>query len=186
MRLFIAVNPPDSVRSGVWKATQPMRDAGYPVRWVDRSSVHLTLKFLGNVERTSCSEITRAIEAAADGVKQFVLGVAGFGAFPTLRRPRVIWVGCHALPPLELVQHGLEVKLADLGFRLEAKPFRPHMTIGRAKREVHHSMFRDFAATLERLDYSGEMSVESIDLMESQLSSKGAQYTILDSVSLPE
>ena len=174
MRLFVAINLPDTLRRAVWEAGTPLRAASYPVRWVDPAAIHLTLKFLGNVEETREPEIIEAVQGAVRGAKPFSLSLDGFGAFPTPRRPRVLWVGCEAAPPLELLQDRVERVFADLGFPVEG---RPHLTLGRARRDVRP---RDFAALerdLQTLEFHGDLLVSSLDLMQSVLTPQGAHYT---------
>jgi 2'-5' RNA ligase len=184
MRLFVAVNFPLALRTGIWRAAAPLRDAELPVRWVAESELHLTLKFLGETAGDQVTGIVAAIEKAVNGTRSFVMPVGGFGVFPSLERPRVFWVGCDGVPPLELLQHGLEVATERLGFPVEGRPFRPHLTVGRAKKDAAARSFRDVGALLEGLEYQAECFVGSIDLMESKPGPRGAKYQVVHSVPL--
>lgn len=178
MRLFVAINLPTDVRRAVWEAAAPLRAQAFPIRWVPRESLHLTLKFLGEVPDARSPEIAQGITRAVGDARRFTLPLAGFGAFPTAARPRVVWVGCEAVPPLELLQHGVEQEMAALGYAVDGRPFRPHLTLGRAQREGRRGAFAAFAAAMDPLDFAGEALVESVDLMQSRLSRGGAQYTV--------
>lgn len=178
MRLFVAVNLAEHLRRAIWDTAAPLRDVGLPVKWVAPESLHVTLKFLGDVEPAREAELRAILDAAVDGAKPFSMGIGEFGAFPTTKRPRVVWVGCEGVPALELLQHRLEHELAGVGFPLEGRPFRPHITLGRAKREARAGAFVAFEATLAGLEYFGETLVESLDLMESELSPRGARYRV--------
>lgn len=178
MRAFIAINLPPAVRSAIWEAATPLRSGSYPVRWVAPDSIHLTLKFLGEVAPEREHEIVEGIEAAVHGVKPIPLSLAGFGAFPSANRPRVVWVGCEAVPALELLQHRLERQMDRLGFPVEGRPFRPHVTLGRAGRDARTAAFADFAAVLEPLGFEAQAVIESVDLMQSELRRDGARYTV--------
>ncbi len=147
------------------------------MRWVKDSSLHLTLKFLDEVAPEREIEVMRSLDNAVQGIGQFRLATSGFGAFPNARRARVIWVGFEPEPELELVQHGVEEGMRQIGFPLEARPFRPHMTIGRVKQGVHPSRLAELDSLLERLQIAAETVVESVDLMQSELSRSGARYT---------
>jgi 2'-5' RNA ligase len=182
MRLFVAINLPEEVRQGLWEATQPLRAVSYPIRWVAPESIHLTLKFLGEVAPERETEIGAALERAAEGTKPFTVGIEGFGAFPTTERPRVVWSGCEGVPPLELLQHRLEQQMEGLGFPIEGRPFHPHLTLGRVKRNAKRSDLEGFAAALEPLVYGTEVTATSLDLMQSTLSREGARYTVLRAV----
>ncbi len=176
MRLFIAINLPPEVRRGLWEAAGPMRASSYPVRWVDPDGMHLTLKFLGEVAGSREAEILAGVNAAVQGARRFTLPIGGFGAFPSPGRPRVLWVGCEAVAALEILQHRLEQEMEQLGFPLEGRAFHPHLTLGRANRDARPNAFRGIEETLESLDFSAEAMVESVDLMESQLTPRGARY----------
>lgn len=178
MRLFIAVNLPADVREGIWEAAESLREMDFPVRWIVPESLHLTLKFLGDVAEPDVVGVESGLETAVVGAKPFILPIAGFGAFPSPRRPRVVWVGCEGVPPLELLQHRLEQEMATLGFEVEGRPFRPHITLGRARRSARSRDFDGFEAHIERLTFDGEPLVDSVDLMESTLSRQGARYAV--------
>lgn len=178
MRLFVAVNLPEHIRHEIWQTAAPLREAGLPVKWVAPESLHVTLKFLGEVASGREADIRARIDDAVAGTKRFAMGIGQFGAFPTEKGPRVVWVGCEGVPPLELLQHRLEQGLAALGFPLEGRPFRPHVTLGRAKRDARSRDFAAFASALASLEYFGETMVESVDVMVSELSPRGARYHV--------
>lgn len=184
MRLFVAVNLPGSTRRAIWDAAAPLRAGRYPVRWVDPDGIHLTLKFLGDVDDAREDEVHRGLAAAAQGAKAFPLVLHGFGAFPTPQHPRVIWVGCEAAPPLELLQHRLEQEMARIGFPLEGRPFQPHLTLGRARRDAHPRDFAGIAEQLEALPFAADVTARSVDLMQSTLTPGGAQYARRHAVEL--
>jgi 2'-5' RNA ligase len=176
VRLFIAINFSESVRHTIWEATSALRAGNYPVRWVARDLVHLTLKFLGDVDGEQQRDIEQALSAAVETSRAFVLPVRGAGAFPNPRDPRVIWIGCEPVPTLELIQHAVERNLGEVGFALERRPFRPHVTVGRVKRDARRRAFSGFAAELDTVEVDEAPLVESIDLMQSHLGPKGPKY----------
>lgn len=178
MRLFVAVNLPTDVREGLWKAAEPLRTCDFPVRWVPPESQHVTVKFLGEVADGRLDEIARAVDASTAGAKPFTLPMVDFGAFPSPQRPRVVWAGCEGVPPLELLQDRVEREMAGLGFEIEGRPFRPHVTLGRARPKARAGDFRGFADLLESLAFQAEPLVASLDLMESRLSRQGARYEV--------
>ena len=177
MRLFIAVNLPDALRQELWEAAEPLRRGAFPVKWVAADALHLTLKFLGDVAPEREAELLAGMEQAAGGAKPFALHLAGFGVFPSISRPRVIWAGCDAPAPLELLQHGVERKMEGLGFAVEGRAFQPHLTLGRAEGRARPGDFAKLAQRLDAADFSGDALIESLDLMESRLAPTGAHYT---------
>ncbi|NIR43663.1 MAG: RNA 2',3'-cyclic phosphodiesterase, partial [Gemmatimonadetes bacterium] len=103
MRAFIAINPTDEERARLDEASRPLREAGYPVRWLPRENVHLTLKFLGEVAEEQVGAVTAAVADAVAGLPSFDMTVRGFGAFPSPKRPSVVWAGIEADDALRTV-----------------------------------------------------------------------------------
>lgn len=184
MRLFVALNPPAEERERLHEATLPLREAGLPVRWAAPEAIHLTLKFLGWVRPEQVDRIVEVVAEAASKTQPFEMPVRGFGAFPSLRRPRVIWAGVEATPPLRCVKHDLEWLLAPLGFEREVRAFQPHLTLGRARKEAQAGDFRDFETLVAEADYLSSFPVETVDLMQSRLSPAGARYERIASAPL--
>jgi 2'-5' RNA ligase len=176
LRLFIALNLPPPVREALWEATTPLRNGAFPVKWVRAEGLHLTLKFLGDVEEERDPELSGALARAASGGRPLALALGGFGVFPDFERPRVVWVGVTADPALEILQHRVEQEFAPLGFPSEARPFRPHITLGRAGREPRPRDFVGLDAALGALEFGASALVESLDLMHSTLQSGGPVY----------
>jgi len=108
----------------------------------------------------------------------FELGLGGFGAFPTLRRPRVIWLGVEATPELRCLKQDLEWALADCGYDAETRDFHPHLTLGRADPGDGAGAFRDLDALVAGLEFSSRVSLHSLELMRSQLARDGAHYSV--------
>lgn len=181
--MFVAVNLPEELRRTIYEATASLRAGGARVRWVDTAAMHITLKFLGEVSAERVADVEGALERAAAGMRGFSLVIEGAGAFPSADRARVVWVGCEAAPPLELLQHGIEREYAALGYPVEGRPFRPHVTIGRARSDARGGV-RGLASRLEAVEVTGEFVVRSVDLMESTLSRTGAHYAVRRAVDL--
>jgi 2'-5' RNA ligase len=184
MRLFIAINIPKKERSKLHRSVQPLRDEGYPVRWVSADRFHLTLKFLGDVSEDAVSAVEGVMETVAAKTDSFNLDIGGFGAFPTIRRPRVLWVGVDPSPAIRCLKQDLEWALSDLGFDRETRAFHPHFTLGRAKASDGAGAFRGLDVLASDLDYRSEARVHRVDLMESHLSTSGARYEVLSSFRL--
>ena len=185
MRLFVALNLPSSVRDALWAATAPLRDLGLPVKWVRGDGIHVTLKFLGDVEDQREGELRGALSRAVAGAHALPLALAGFGVFPDFRRPRVIWTGIAPEPALEILQDKVEREFTPLGFPTEARAFRPHVTLGRASRDARPAAFADLESALGRLSFAETALVDSVDLMQSTLQSGGAVYHVRHRERLP-
>jgi 2'-5' RNA ligase len=188
MRLFVAVNLKDDERKKLHKAATPLRKSGMPVRWVEPGALHMTLKFLGEVRAQNVDAVMQAVTAVAAKAVPHEVKLAGFGAFPTIRLPHVIWAGAEAKPELRSLKHDLEWELAALGFERELRAFQPHITLGRADEDAEAGLFRDLETLIGEISYKSKIPVRQVDLMSSKLTAAGARYEILGSapVGMPE
>ncbi len=181
-RLFIALELPDEVveqigrLQGKLKRTVPSRAA----RWVDPHSIHLTLKFLGDVPVEEIDAIKDGVAQAAKGHPSLRLAVQGLGCFPDTKRPRVLWLGVTGnLDALQALQASVEEHVAPLGYPVDERGFSPHLTLARTGRQAS----REEAAALGRAAENGDGSALAgwqaarVSLMRSQLKPDGAVYT---------
>lgn len=183
MRLFVAVNLPDAVRRALERASATLREAAPAVRWLPPENFHITLKFLGSVPDARLPEIQAALETAALRNAPFQMTLRVAGAFPNFRRARVYWVGVQDDGALAQLQLEVERTIAPLGFPTEARPFHPHITIGRVN-SVPAAELRAAEAAASDFQHESRVTVKSIELMESKVSSKGARYEALRSAQL--
>lgn len=181
MRLFIALNLPENERDRIYQAAEPLRARGFPVRWIEPQKFHITLKFLGTVRSEMIPVVEKVVRKVASETDVFELSLGGFGAFPTIRRPRVLWVGVDPTPALRCLKQDLEWGLASHGFERETRAFHPHVTLGRASQGEGAGAFRGLDELAAELDYSASVPLRTVDVMRSQLSREGAQYTLMDS-----
>jgi len=184
MRLFIALNLPKKERQRIHRAARPLREGELPVRWVEVDNYHVTLKFLGEVRPDRMARVESTLARVAASTQPFTVGLGGFGAFPTIRRPRVIWLGVHATPELRCLKQDLEWSLADHGFDPETRAFHPHLTLGRAGPTNGAGAFRGLDETMATMEFQCEVPVRTVDLMRSHVSREGAHYSVLASARL--
>jgi 2'-5' RNA ligase len=184
VRLFVAVNLPADERRRAWAAAAPLRAAHLPVRWVAEDAIHVTLRFLGEVEPDRVAGIQDGLGGAVRAARPFPVTIGGVGAFPSLDKPRVVWLGIEHHPALELLANDVELALMGLSFEPELRPFSPHVTLGRVARNARRGAFADFARLAGDVDYAGSTVVESVDLMQSTLGPNGASYTVLSRAAL--
>ena len=182
VRSFVAIElnePARQALAGLQRDLQvavPLR----AVRWTDPRSIHLTLQFLGDVPLEQIPAITSALRIVSQRVRPFAFDLAGLGAFPDRRRPRIVWVGVReASGVLAALQREVGEALTPLGFPPEARAFSPHVTIGRAAR---HAVPRDLSAVGERVTRAdvgiiARVDVDHITLMRSDLRPGGSVYT---------
>ncbi len=179
MRIFIALNFPEQERDRIHSAAQPLRDAGYPVRWLEPETFHLTLKFLGEVRSEKLPLVEQVVSRVASATPAFPLTIRGFGAFPTIRRPQVLWIGVDPTPALRCLKQDLEWGLAHHGFERETRAFHPHITVGRTEQNRGAGVFRGLDKLSAELDYEGTVDLGTVDIVRSQLSKQGRRYQVL-------
>jgi 2'-5' RNA ligase len=188
IRSFIAIELPEEVREGLARLRKKLERGEHKfVKWVDPGGIHLTLKFLGNIPSKRVTEITEAIEEAAQGVSPFYLEISGLGAFPNLKQVRVFWVGIGGeVDKLSRLQQNIDSALAALGFAKEERPFVPHLTLARIREGASPPERRSFGELVGSTIFEDKypVEVEAIRLMRSQLMPAGAIYTCLSLVGL--
>lgn len=179
MRLFLALNLPEDERARIHASAAPLREAGFPVHWLEPEGYHLTLKFLGDVRGDLRPLVEKVMDRVSAGTRAFPLTFSGFGAFPTIRRPQLIWLGVEPTPALRCLKQDLEWGLSHHGFERETRAFHPHITLGRADETEGAGAFRGLDELSAEVQHKGTVAVAAVDLMRSQLSKSGTKYTLL-------
>ena len=147
-------------------------------------NIHLTLKFLGNIDAARTDAIAEAMMQAAKSSTAIALVPSGMGVFPHARRPRVIWIGLGGqLDLLKSLHQALDTHLANLGFPTDSRPFKGHLTLGRVKGKIAANRLRAAFDTLDKFESEG-FEVNRIILFKSELRSSGAVYTQVRQVPL--
>jgi 2'-5' RNA ligase len=178
MRLFVALELAESHRASLAGVCERGRRGG--VRWVAAENVHLTLKFLGEVDEGQVPAVEAALAAAADAAPPFALALEGGGCFPNARSPNVIWVGvAEGAPEAGRLAGEVERALAPLGFPPEKRGFRPHLTIGRPKDPK--TAAATAAEKIKQLrDYrAAAAQISALALVQSTLTPEGALYAVV-------
>jgi len=188
IRSFIAIELPEEAKKGLARLRRGLeRDEHRFVKWVDPQGIHLTLKFLGNIPSKRVTEITDAIKKATGGISPFHLEISGLGAFPSLKQPRVFWVGVSGeLDKLSGLQQNIDSVIAALGFAREERPFVAHLTVARIREGASPAERRSFGELVASTAFEDKylVEVEAVRLMRSQLTPAGAIYTCLSVVGL--
>ena len=192
LRLFVAVDLPAGAKAALAATVGQLRGllpAG--VRWVNPAGIHLTLKFLGEVDSGLVEQLLGALEEAAAGMDRaaFPLHLEGLGVFPNRREPRVIWAGVGGdLAALGLLQGLVETAALSLGFAEERWEFRAHLTLGRVRDGVTPAARREMGSVV--VEQAGALEpkhcweVGEISLIRSVLTVQGAVYSTLGTARL--
>jgi 2'-5' RNA ligase len=176
MRAFIAVPLPEELRGKVQKLQERIEMTDADIKFVDPDELHYNLKFLGEITAEDAEKIKALLNEVAAQFEPFSLHAAGFGAFPSKSYARVVWIGTKAgSQELKAVAELLELKLGELGFKKEERPFEPHLTVGRVRSARNKPELILLLRELENLDI-GIFEVRNIILFESKLGPQGPAY----------
>jgi len=186
IRAFLAIDLPAGLRSGLAQVQEELKKSAADVRWVPVGNIHLTLKFFGNVPEADLDAISRAVHAAAEQQAPLQLQVTRAGAFPSLKSPRVVWLGLGGdLIPLTQFFHRLEKAFAALGYPPEGRAFNPHLTLGRVKSPAGRERLARMLEKLPPLEWP-PFKVKEVVLFRSTLTPQGSIYTPLKIIALGE
>ena len=190
IRSFVAIELPREIQMELTSLEDKLKAGRHPfVKWVDPKGVHLTLKFLGSVASDRIPKIVEALVGVAQETTPFTIEVGELGAFPSLQRPQVIWVGLRGeIDRLSTLQKGVDTVLAPLGFAPESRSFAPHLTLARLREGVSSSERQEFSKSVAatRHEVGVSFRVDALNLMKSQLTPAGAIYSCLASIKLRE
>ncbi len=188
LRVFIAIELSDESRVALTDLQNRLKTLTPPhtVRWTTPTSIHLTLHFLGDIPSSDVAKITELTRSAASSSSPFSLTLSGLDCFPNTRRPRILWVGITGqLDSLIGLHQALSEPLKTLGFSLDARPYSPHLTLGRVKEGIPPRQLTQLGQALEQAqEQVGQLStlpVREINLMQSELKTGGPVYTQLAS-----
>jgi 2'-5' RNA ligase len=184
MRLFIAIEIPDSVKQQIALVQMQLKKAGADASWTRPEGIHLTLKFLGETDESKIQDLMNSLRTAVKGMELFRLAVSNAGAFPNLKNPRVLWIGLSGdLDPLVQLQESVEKEMQTLGFAPEERKFSPHLTLARIKYPKPRFSWQQAIEALPTIDATA-FEVRTVSLMKSELRGTGAVYAEMGSVEL--
>jgi len=188
IRAFIAIELPAEIKLELARLQDRLKEDGQPrIKWVNPDGVHLTLKFLGDIDPAMVGKINEAMTDAAAETLPFTLDLRQPGAFPDLNRVQVIWVGLGGeLNALKGLQQNLESRLAKLGFPPEKRTFKPHLTLARVGEGATAQQRQRLGELIASAGFETDRRIkaEVINLMRSQLTRTGAIYSRIGSAAL--
>jgi len=184
IRAFIGFELPEKIRSFISSIQEDLKSNKLDARWVQVKNIHLTLKFLGNINEEDAQRVGKAIFKSAADHAPISLAAKGIGAFPDINRPNVLWVGIKGqIDMLIQLQKSLEDQLEKIGFSRENRPFKGHLTLARVKKQLDRTKLITAIKKYKELE-SEPFIADNIILFKSDLKSNGAVYTKLISISL--
>ncbi len=184
MRTFIAVELTEDVRRALRDVQARLRTGGADVKWVEEENLHLTVKFLGEVQDERLPDVIAATRLAVASLTTFSVSIGGIGAFPSMTRPRVVWVGLQSgSEPFKTLMERVETAMDDIGFPREGRALHPHVTLGRVRDPRRLKRLPELLKA-ESPEMLGTVTVERLTLIASALSPKGPRYTPLNHVNI--
>jgi 2'-5' RNA ligase len=184
IRAFVAIELDETIKAALGTAQNELKRS--PVahigKWVAPQSIHLTLKFLGDIPESQVLAIGQALQCACAGFQPFAISLTEMGCFPNAQRPRVVWVGVGGnVEALTQLQRAVESEINPLGFEPERRGFTPHLTLARVRDKARSSERQELGQLLTqvRVEPSTGMTVQELSLMRSELRPSGAVYTRL-------
>jgi RNA 2',3'-cyclic 3'-phosphodiesterase len=183
IRAFFAVNTSFENQMKISEVQSRFKEIRSDVKWDTKDKFHITLKFLGDIEESALKEMTDNVKTELVNFNQFKITYKGVGAFPNLKFPRIIWIGCESENDrINKLSKIIDDIAFNYNFEKEKKKFHPHITLGRVKGErgiqeiitlLNENRFDEFTG-----------NIESIEVMQSTLLSSGSIYKIIDKISL--
>lgn len=183
-RCFIAIEYPQIILNQIIKFRDEMRKTvpDGSVRWVSNSNLHLTIKFLGEVNSPVLDEVRVKMRNVCIGIQPFLLQIQGVGVFPNFRNPKIIWIGAEESDPLSSLARQCDDTCALSGILKEDRPFKPHLTIGRVTHNAsgtHLRMLNDLIRPGLDMEF-GKFEVGHLILFKSDLRPGGPVYTAIE------
>lgn len=180
IRTFVAVDSNSSVQSEAERVIAELQAQDAGVRWMAPENIHLTLKFLGDVDDRELHLVCRRTADVAASTHVFSVGCRSLGAFPSNARPNTIWIGVDdSQNQLRALQSRLETELAEIGFPVERRPFKPHITLGRvSSRRTPHPELAQIIAVSRESEF-GVLQVDELVVYSSELRRGGPVYTVI-------
>jgi 2'-5' RNA ligase len=188
IRSFIAIELPESVRLNLAQIANKLKTTcQFPIKWVPSDNIHLTLKFLGNIDTFKIKAITEAVRSALHREHPFILNFTNLGVFPSLKNIQVVWIGLGGeLEALYKIQNKIELNLTPLGFPPEKRLFTAHLTLARINENVSYANKQVLADVISntQIHCDSSFKVTEINLMRSQLTRTRAIYSRLSLVEM--
>lgn len=184
MRCFIAIPLPSKTQQELSKIQSQLKETEADVKWVEPDNIHLTLKFLGEIDRTKIKTISQQLKELISKYTRFETCMGKLGTFPTLSNPRVIWLDINKNEDtINDLKKKIEEILQPFGLEKETRPFRPHLTLGRVKSKKNIQRLTEAIKSFS-FPQSKPFAIGKIVLFQSILKPQGAEYTVLDEFQL--
>lgn len=180
MRVFVCAQLPPDIRSDLGRVQDKLRRGGLKLKWVQPELLHFTLCFLGEIDPAGAAPLVENLEISMHGQESFQIALGHLGAFPRIDKAHVLWVGVRqGASALEALAHKAVNTVQACGLPFDRKPFKPHLTIARARQPARLRLPPDGPPVV-----SAVFPINSVTVMESQLNPQGPVYLPLGTILL--
>ncbi len=181
MRVFVGIKLDDAVVEKINNALKPFKKISTPIKWVKPENIHLTLKFIGEISGERKDELSSRLKHTRFQSGPIPIGISGFGKFGKGNNLNIFWAGIDDSNPLEQVYHQIEHTLDEMGIEKETRKFKPHLTLGRNKKNFN---FKSMLTLIDQyLDLPiARFTASGFQIFESTLTPGGPRHTILEEV----
>jgi RNA 2',3'-cyclic 3'-phosphodiesterase len=184
MRTFVSIEIPDDIKKKISDLIEKAKLHLTPIKWVENKNLHVTLKFIGQVEDDKIMSIIDCVKDSIKGTRPFSLSFAGMGLFPDAKHPNVLWVGIDkGSDKAKELSEKIECRITKEGYRGEEKDFTAHLTIGRIKEKIDIESLSKFVQKNGNVDL-GSFKVGHISIMKSTLREAGPIYDEIEKITL--
>ena len=180
-RGFIAIDI--NVTPNILKFLKEITNSNADVKLVEPQNIHITLKFLGDVQEDKINDIEQIMKDSIKEIKPFTIKLSETGVFPNQNYIRVVWIGIKDAETIETIARNIDERLSQLDFKKEKRGFSPHLTIGRVKTAKNKQLLLKAIEDYKDFEFCTQ-DVNSIKLKKSDLTPKGPIYTTLKEVKL--
>jgi len=179
IRAFIAVEIDDQTKEKISELITWLKKSNADAKWITHDQMHLTLKFLGNIDEDKIRDISGALSLISGNFKSFTISLSKIGAFPNLNRPRVIWLGIdRGADSLKSLADKIENDLEKLGFTRQIREFQPHLTLARIRSAKN---IRGLVKLAGQTAFTPgkDIKINKLILFQSDLNPKGSIHTVI-------
>lgn len=181
-RVFIAITLPRHIVATLGDVQADLKQFGLKVKWTRPEKIHLTLKFLGDVNEKDIQTVVTIVDRSTTGIEAIRLRARGVGVFPSVKRARVLWTGITGQTDLlGKLQENIDAGLSEIGFLREKRRFTGHLTVGRLKGTHHPDKLIDIIKKFKDME-SDLFTADTVHVIKSDLTPSGPIYTKLASV----
>ncbi len=184
MRVFVGININEDIKRKIIDLQKEISAIPSKISFTKVENIHITLKFLGKISEEECKNFIEKIEKVLSGREKFYLHLKGFGGFPCISNPRVLWIGMQENNNLLEIQQDIESISDKFGIPSE-RNFKGHITIARNKNKIDIPALKQLEEKLRDFGW-GDIRVDEIDIIESRLKLTGPEYKVLKSITLED